>query len=180
MIIPFTYSFIEPNLIELSWTGTANYFSYIYVNGKPAASGPLDFGTETNRSAQIKIPDKFALELHEIEESEDIYPVNYDVKLFPTVKWNTNNDDKCYNIYIDDDFIQAEKNYSTRYVINSVIVKDVKRGKTSGNWIQFKIGAVNLANKESYHSFDYFVKSPLNITSVTCSGTSPNIRVLLM
>ena len=184
IITAFTLEFLQGQKVKISWTGTIDHLTWIFLNGVPV-SNPWVFGSVTAREAEFDVPEKFNLELHEAAEGEEILAFSSTVDQFPIFFWSPVSVAEIYLIYRtpqvggEELLLQDTEHAEDRDFYKVISIKDLIAD--GGVWNLFRVEAVTTIGKESVRSpfFEFIKGLPAVPQTAVLSGTAPTMTLTL-
>ena len=186
LITNYNLTLLQPSSIRLDWTGTANYYTWIFINGSPKNS-PMDFGAETTRSVTMQVPDLFHVEIHEAATAAEIdRAIATTFVNRPLLVWSPRSGAVKYKAYhkqnaAADEHLLFNQLQDANATIYNVRIGDNIYVSEGAQWNWFRIEAESAAGKLSARDpWPYFVAGlPDKLTDAVMTGTSPNLILTL-
>jgi len=187
LITDFTVTITSNNKIMLNWTGTLNYYSYVFVNGV-AYESPIDQRTTTSRSITFTMPELFSIEIHEVQSLSEIDKGNaFDFVQRPFIIWTKVDGSSKYRVYHKSSYSGDETlRINEMHVDNNTVYK-VQFNKnlfnnSSGLWNWFRVESVSATSQRESVTDpkpDFVLGLPSEPEDLNLSGTSPNLTLTL-
>ncbi|GMV82101.1 MAG: hypothetical protein AMXMBFR7_32850 [Planctomycetota bacterium] len=183
-VAEFSVEFVTSNRATIAWIGRAGYVAYIAVNGRVVA-GPLAFGETTARSFELKLPELFALEIHEALPGAPPEAVEDPLERFPVIHWTRAEGAQRYRIYRKRNTAASEERIASlehtdgrHYFEHRTYTSQRAHG---GIWNVYRVAAVNGQGEESAAGeFHFHVPGlPKPPVGVNVSGPADNLVATL-
>lgn len=186
LIETYTVEFLEPRRVRLAWTGTANHYAWVFVNGE-AREGVQNFGAVTARELVLRVPDRFAIEIHEQDPaSVSPTPTRASLARFPVLFWTPVANARRYLIYRKPDAVATERlqqvvrHQDAVDYYQQASVRDAQSYR-GGTWNRYRVAVLDQHGRESDTTLiPHFVRElPATPAGVSITGTSPNLTLTL-
>lgn len=171
----FALTYLSTNRVRLTWTGTALYSAWIFINGI-LKEGPVSFES-TERTLDFTVPDPFRIEIHEAPEGEAIdRAVGAALVRRPLVWWSPRESAIRYNVYRRPrvgDPVRAVASVAHDSGADHYETRPSEDMRQNGGvWNFLRVEVVNLRGIESVRDqFPLFVAGlPAKPTTLTPSG----------
>lgn len=97
-LVTHTVTHLADGVVRVAWNGTADYVSWVFVNGV-IHDGPRYFEAVLPRSVDIIVPDPYRIEVHEAPEGEGVAPIAIPLQRQPLIWWRANSSAIRYVVY---------------------------------------------------------------------------------
>lgn len=145
MIVTSTIAPLGLDAHRLSWTGTADRYVRVFVNGL-LAYGPA-LVAEAEKSVDVALPSPGTVEVHENLPDETVGSTLVELARRPLVWWRTVAGASTYRIYVDDVVQAVVLNEPSRLHHETVLSADVR--VDGGTWRELRVEAVSADGVET-------------------------------